>query len=477
MSKSYRWVPVLTLISDYVALLAAEWCALFLRNWLVLGWDGVFVGKSMLHLVDKDFWFIIPALYIFVFSVEHLYSRRAQFWQLMKQGFRACTYATLLIIFLLYATKTSIYSSRLFVVFMGVMAFILVSLARYILKKLFERMGIMQIPILIIGAGKVATRLVDGITHDAGMGYKIIGFLEDKPEGKPLLERYPLLGGFADAERVIKETGVNYVAITATKMYRDEMNGLVYRIQPLVKHLTVVPNVIGIPMCGLQVESLFSERLMVLRTHNNLANWFNRVMKFVFDYVLTIVGVICLSPVFLILALYIYKEDPGPIFYKHMRVGRNGKVFPCYKFRSMCVNSQERLEELLANDPVAREEWDKSFKLKNDPRITKIGAKLRKTSLDELPQLFNVLRGEMSLVGPRPVVQKELDEYYGDNARLYKMVRPGITGMWQVNGRSDVDYDERIAMDNWYICNWNIWLDIMLLWKTVKVVLCGKGAY
>lgn len=476
MSKSYRWVPVLTLISDYVALLAAEWCALFLRNWLVLGWDGVFVGKSMLHLVDKDFWFIVPALYIFVFSVEHLYSRQAQFWQLMKEGFLACTYATLLIIFLLYATKMSIYSSRLFVVFMGVLAFVTVSLARYILKKLFERMGIMQIPILIIGAGKVATRLVEGITHDAGMGYKIIGFLEDKPEGKPLLERYPLLGGFADAERVIKETGVNYVTITATKMYRDEMNGLVYRIQPLVKHLMVVPNVIGIPMCGLQVESLFSERLMVLRTHNNLANWFNRVMKFVFDYVLTIVGVIPACVLLGLVALKVQRDSPGPIMYNADRIGRNGKLFKCYKFRSMYVNSDEILEKYLAENPEEREKWNKYHKLDNDPRVTPFGVLMRKTSIDELPQIFNVLRGEMSLVGPRPYLPREQDEM-GNYLNIITSVRPGITGMWQVSGRSEIDFVSRMEMDSWYICNWNIWLDLMLLWKTVKVVLCGKGAY
>ncbi|MBQ0066898.1 MAG: exopolysaccharide biosynthesis polyprenyl glycosylphosphotransferase, partial [Phascolarctobacterium sp.] len=268
-----------------------------------------------------------------------------------------------------------------------------------------------------------------------------------------------------------------YVIICAPKMFSEKLNGLVYRIQPLVRHLSIIPNLVDIPMCEVEVETFFAERMMSLRMRNNLLLWYNRWLKNLLDYVGTIVGLILLSPVFLIIAILIYMEDPGPVFYKHMRVGKQGKVFPCYKFRSMCVNSQERLEELLANDESARKEWESSFKLKNDPRITKIGGKLRRTSLDELPQLFNVLRGEMSLVGPRPVIQKELDEFYKENAELYKIVKPGITGMWQVSGRSDVNYDERIAMDNWYICNWSVWLDVMLLWRTVKVVLGGKGAY
>lgn len=171
-----------------------------------------------------------------------------------------------------------------------------------------------------------------------------------------------------------------------------------------------------------------------------------------------------------------YRDPPGPIVYKHRRVGKDGKEFDCYKFRSMCVDSTERLTKLLATDPAAKEEWDRTFKLKNDPRITRSGEFLRKTSLDELPQLLNVLKGEMSLVGPRPIVQKEVPRYK-EFIKEYYMVPPGITGMWQVSGRSDIDYPERVSMDSWYVHNWSIWLDIVLLWRTVKVVLDHKGAY
>ena len=183
-----------------------------------------------------------------------------------------------------------------------------------------------------------------------------------------------------------------------------------------------------------------------------------------------------ISPILLFIAAWIYHDSPGPVIFKHIRIGKNGKAFPCYKFRSMCVDADAKLAELLANDPEARAEWERDFKLKNDPRITKSGAFLRKTSLDELPQLFNVLRGEMSLVGPRPIIQEEL-ERYGEFVDDYLMVKPGITGMWQVNGRSDTTYDERVQMDSWYVRNWSVWLDFMLLWRTIKAVVAGKGAY
>ena len=142
----------------------------------------------------------------------------------------------------------------------------------------------------------------------------------------------------------------------------------------------------------------------------------------------------------------------------------------------MCVDAKEKLEELLSNDPEARAEWERDFKLKNDPRVTKSGAFLRKTSLDELPQIFNVLKGEMSLVGARPIVKEEL-ERYGEYVGDYLMTKPGITGMWQVSGRSDIEYRERVLLDSWYVRNWSVWLDIVLLFKTFKVVLLRKGAY
>lgn len=192
----------------------------------------------------------------------------------------------------------------------------------------------------------------------------------------------------------------------------------------------------------------------------------------------TIAGamLLVLAPVFLILALII-RADGGAAFFAHRRVGRDGESFGCLKFRSMVVDSQARLDALLASDPAAHAEWEATRKLKNDPRVTKIGRFLRATSLDELPQLINVLRGEMSLVGPRPVIQAELDSYYGAAAMHYMSVRPGITGLWQVSGRSDTSYAQRVALDMAYVSRLSIWQDIRILLRTPVAVLSRRGAH
>jgi len=188
------------------------------------------------------------------------------------------------------------------------------------------------------------------------------------------------------------------------------------------------------------------------------------------------IGLVLLSPFFLIVALLV-RADGGPAFFAHQRVGRSGKLFGCLKFRSMVIDSQARLETLLANDPAARAEWEATRKLKNDPRITRIGRFLRSTSLDELPQLINVLRGEMSLVGPRPVQEAEIDRYYGASAAHYMAVRPGITGLWQVSGRSETSYESRVALDVAYVSRPSMVADLAILLRTPFAVLSRRGAH
>jgi lipopolysaccharide/colanic/teichoic acid biosynthesis glycosyltransferase len=187
-------------------------------------------------------------------------------------------------------------------------------------------------------------------------------------------------------------------------------------------------------------------------------------------------GLVLLAPFFLVVALLV-RADGGPAFFAHQRVGRGGKLFGCLKFRSMVIDSQARLEALLASDPAARAEWEATRKLKNDPRITRIGRFLRSTSLDELPQLINVLRGEMSLVGPRPVQEAEIDRYYGASAAHYMAVRPGITGLWQVSGRSETSYESRVALDVSYVSRPSMLADLSILLRTPVAVLSRRGAH
>ena len=209
---------------------------------------------------------------------------------------------------------------------------------------------------------------------------------------------------------------------------------------------------------------------------HNLTFKRNLFVKRLIDIFVILAALPILIPVMVILAILTKLTSKGPVFYGHKRVGKNGKEITCWKFRSMCINSQEILEEILATDPVRRAEWEKVRKFIDDPRVTNFGKFLRKTSLDELPQLFNILFGQMSLVGPRPVTEPEMVKY-GEYRDYVLSVSPGLTGMWQVSGRSDTGYEERISFDTYYIQNWSIWLDIWILIKTVWVVLKGKGAY
>jgi lipopolysaccharide/colanic/teichoic acid biosynthesis glycosyltransferase len=181
-------------------------------------------------------------------------------------------------------------------------------------------------------------------------------------------------------------------------------------------------------------------------------------------------------PLMIAIALAVYANDGGPVLFRHRRVGRNGKTFYCLKFRTMAVDAEVRLADLLASDPVARAEWAADFKLRHDPRVTRIGAFLRRSSLDELPQLFNLMRGEMSLVGPRPIVEAEIARY-GWRFRHYCAVKPGITGLWQVSGRNDVSYRSRVAMDCIYAKRKSPWLDLWVLAVTVPAVLAKRGSY
>ena len=199
--------------------------------------------------------------------------------------------------------------------------------------------------------------------------------------------------------------------------------------------------------------------------------------KRIIDIIGSIIGILILIPTTLIiyLARKVLKEDKEPLFYEQLRYGKNGKVFRLYKFRSMCIGADKKLKEYLENNDEAREEFEKTHKLQNDPRITKIGNFLRKSSLDELPQMINILKGNMSFVGPRPVVEKEVEEY-GTNKDKFLSVRPGLTGYWQVNGRSNTTYEERMKMELYYVDNCSLWLDIKIFFKTFITVFKKEGA-
>lgn len=236
----------------------------------------------------------------------------------------------------------------------------------------------------------------------------------------------------------------------------------------------LIPQISGMPTHGLTQSSYFSHDSIILSYRSNLEEPVQRFFKFTFDFIVAFILLLLVLPVYLILYVLIALDGGQPI-YGHRRIGQNGREFNCLKFRSMAKNSDELLKHLLETDPAAAAEWQETQKLRNDPRITRLGHFIRKTSLDELPQLINVLRGDMSLVGPRPIVQAEI-HHYGENFEYYTAIRPGITGLWQVSGRSDTGYAERVQLDRWYVRNWTLWHDVAILAKTLPAVFLRRGA-
>jgi Undecaprenyl-phosphate galactose phosphotransferase WbaP len=211
-------------------------------------------------------------------------------------------------------------------------------------------------------------------------------------------------------------------------------------------------------------------------TSHRLRMFWNLGIKRFMDLGIVILGGIVILPLLLLIVLLIKLSSPGPILFGHLRIGRGGRHFKTYKFRTMVIDADEQLEKLLKSDPEVRRQWETNHKIKDDPRITGIGKFLRRTSLDELPQLINILKGEMSLVGPRPIVDGEVPKY-GENFKRIFSIKPGLTGLWQVSGRSDTDYTSRVSYDTYYLQSWSVWLDLWVLFKTAGVVIRGKGAY
>ncbi len=232
----------------------------------------------------------------------------------------------------------------------------------------------------------------------------------------------------------------------------------------------------GIPLLNVQIENTFTQPLSFLSVRNNLLSKNMLITKRIFDIVFSIFLISLFLPIIVIIAILIKLTSKGPIFYVQERPGRFGKMIKIYKFRTMYFEADKKLEEILKNNEELRKEFIKYRKLKNDPRITPIGRILRKFSIDEIPQLFNVLKGDMSIVGPRPYQIDEI-EHMGEYREIVLSVRPGLTGLWQISGRNDLSFSTKLKIETWYVLNWNLWLDLFIIIRTIPAVISGKGAY
>ncbi len=401
------------------------------------------------------------------------YSDRRPLWDELSDFGRLVGVLALMDMALVAVTRWN--ASRLWWVLSWLAVLALLVIMRAVTRQILKRLSLWVRPTIIIGVGPNAAEASLALNSQPELGFQVYGFVDAGGRGGAAsADTQPRLPASAMAD-VADQPGIQWVIALEHAQSEQREHWLRQLAQWGATDVSVIPAMRGVPLHGTDMSHFFSHEVALLRMRNNLRRWPARLTKRVFDTVAAALMLVMLSPVLLVLALLI-RRDGGPALFAHPRIGKQGRVFNCYKFRTMVVDAEQQLEQLLQKRPELRTQWQHERKLRHDPRVSPIGRLLRRTSLDELPQLINVVRGEMSLVGPRPVVRAELQRY-GDEVGYYLMVRPGMTGLWQVSGRNDVDYDTRVYLDTWYVKNWSLWHDLVILIKTVRVVLSRSGAY
>jgi undecaprenyl-phosphate galactose phosphotransferase len=408
------------------------------------------------------------------------YAQRRTFWDELHDVLRVLALAAFADAALVFLGKW--YFSRLWWFATWALAFVLVPASRTFAKRALLRLGHWSRRTVVIGTGPNARDACAALASEPLMGYEVTAFVA--PPGSTHAPQQALEGTDAvtptvafdePPERLLDRLGADAVVIALEPAELNANRALVERLAFRGGDVMLIPPIRGLPLYGMDLTHFFRHEVLLLRVPNNLERGSARFVKRGFDLACASLLLLALAPLLGWIAWRV-RRTGGEAIFGHERVGRGGRRFRCYKFRTMVPDADRALADVLAGDSEARAAWTRDRKLRHDPRITPVGAWLRRTSCDELPQLWNVLRGDMSLVGPRPVVAEELGRY-GEAARYYLDVRPGITGLWQISGRSDTDYAERVALDAWYIKNWSLWYDVVILAKTLRVVRAGRGAY
>jgi len=337
------------------------------------------------------------------------------------------------------------------------------------------RLGIWGRPVVVIGSKDTSARTVKLLDEEWGLGYIPAALIDQglTQSGEPLvsLSHEEVMD---QVEHLARKGGLDTMILAAPYFRTSDLAPLVSRASRSFRHVLLISNLGGVTNSAVTARD-FAGTLAVEIKYNLLNPWARRAKRLL-DLGATVVGGALVLPLLLGIALLVYAESRRPIFYTDWRMGKNGVPFPCIKFRTMVPGAEAVLELMLAEDSGLREEYVKYHKLRADPRVTRVGRFLRKTSLDELPQLWNVLRGEMSLVGPRPYLPRESGEI-GDARDEILRVPPGVTGPWQVSGRSRAFFADRVEMDVHYVRDWSVWLDLVLLASTVRALVVDKGAY
>lgn len=383
---------------------------------------------------------------------------------------------------LAFAYQTTEGFSRVVIAFSGLLTALGAQSFRNWMRYILFKTGIGQIPVFLAGGGEVASHVTTMLGNDAYSGLNIVGYFDGvdkiRPNQKKRRKKHnnifkrglPFLGSLRDIVSVAKKRDVKILlACQDERLFRQQLE----EFSSWFTYIEYIPSVRAFPVFGSRVISIGGIGGFEMVNQGRMRA--KRFQKRVLDTLLSIIAFLCFLPLFIILPILIKLTSSGPVFFRQKRLGRNGEPIYVWKFRSMYRDAEQRLKTLLESDSKARKEWSRHFKLDKDPRITPLGRFLRKTSLDEIPQLFNVISGDMALIGPRPIVEEEV-AYYGNSFKIFSSVKPGVTGLWQVSGRSNTDYAQRVALDTYYVLNWSPWMDLWILVRTVYAVLLMRGA-
>jgi len=415
----------------------------------------------------------VPAVVIVIGSamLGH-YHRIKPFWTEARELARITTYSGAIAIALVFVFKADV--SRIWLFSSIVALVVFAPLMRSRAKSVLVRIGSWYAPLVIVGDRTLLAECEEAINSDYTLGYKVVARIDATRLLDPPYDRTG--GGIAD---LVVDVGRQFpesrllLAFDHRDVFEFQQT-LVETVSRHFEHVIVAKSMYGLPAINSELLGVDKYDTLFFRFSSGGIARHRKLLKRAIDIVGASCALLIASPLFILLSLLV-RRDGGTAFYGSRRIGLNRQEFDCYKFRSMRADSQVVLAEHLERDPAARAEWDANFKLENDPRVTRLGEFIRKTSLDELPQFFNVLRGDMSLVGPRPILPDEITPY-GPTISVYQGVRPGLTGLWQISGRSDLDYQDRINLNKWYVRNWSLWIDLTILVRTLPAVMASRGA-
>jgi undecaprenyl-phosphate galactose phosphotransferase len=438
---------------------------------------GAFETEELVsRLLTIGFLVMLPILW---WAAKGHYSKRTPFWSEAKEIVKAVALVALVDGFLQYITKD--YFSRLWMLQAWAWALVLLPVTRIGMRHVLKRYGSWTAPVLLIGSKENTDDAAQVLEDEPYLGYEIAGALDlaeltaAENAARPSSLLYQAGGQLSAALKLACERhGARFVVLAPSPEEMGRLDHILRALHRARIAFSIIPPVKGIGVMALETGNFFSHDLVMLTLADNLNRPMSRIVKRSFDLVVASLALAALAPFFWAVSALI-RLDGGPAFFAHRRVGEKGREFMCRKFRTMHVDGDAILKAHLESNPLAAAEWARDQKLRNDPRVTAVGEFLRKTSLDELPQLINVIRGEMSLVGPRPVTYSEVLRY-GEDAEYYLSAKPGITGLWQVSGRNETTYMRRVELDAWYVKNWSLWQDIAIMFKTFPAVLLRRGA-